>query len=713
MTIEKLYNDLSLGSISLEDAYKEITSKANMKKINYYVNIDKITSEPLSDIQLQELGAIVGILQIIETSELGSPIDDERYDTLQEMLVNMGVPRLTGSIELNQNNKVSHKYTILRGTLDKVYYLYPTEKRTNKSRKYLDEWIKKIEALYRSKTGKEIDLNKVKIMLQPKFDGASAVLQIDDKILWITRGDTRNNKASDITHIMNIFNDQYIDHGKGSGIKFEVMCPEENKDKINELYRQQRRYRNSRQVVTATLNSNEPDFKVEYLHPVPLRIAYDHDKVEHIHPDLIKRFPTEICTFGDRDIIKKFADNNRYVVVDGLRFRTDGVVMTILDDDLKIILGRDDNINNFEIAYKFTEEVAYSKVKDVEFYISDFGYITPVLVINDVIMKGNTINRISLSNKERFNELNLSYGDEVKILYDIIPYAIIDDKCKRIPNGRKIEFAKKCPSCKSDLDLNTIMVKCSNPNCPSRQVGRILNYCTNLRIQNIGYSTLASLYEVGLLDNGISDLYKLKKKTNQITDLEGFGKSKTKKIITEIESRRKLNDFDFFGSLGIDGLSIKTFESIFAKIKLSDLMNMIKVKNYDLIYAKLINVNDIGHLKANKFIEYLKDQNRQSELKRLLKEVTLYETYGSFDAKNGRVVFTGCRPSDEVSRLLRDNGYEPSSSWSASKTKYVVTTDANFESGTTNKAKEAGIPIVTLDNRNMIDVIQSSIINVK
>lgn len=712
MTIEKLYNGLISRSIKPEDGYNEIISKDKMKKINYYIHINNITQEPLSEIQLQELNAIVGILRVLYDSSIGSPISDSDYDILEEMLIDMGIPRATGSIEINDNTKVAHKYKQLRGTLDKVYYLTPDEKRTNKSRKYLDEWIKSTEALYEKNTGKSIDLNKVKIMLQPKFDGVSSVLEVEDKLLWITRGDTKNNKASDVTHIMNIFNEKFKDEEKDTGIKFEVMCPEENKDKINELYRH-KQYRNSRQIAIATLNSNEPDFKVEYLYPVPLRIIHKGDKIEQINPDLISKFPTKICTFGDRETIREFANQNRYVIVDGMRFRTDGAVMTILDDDIKLALGRDGNINNFEVAYKFTEESAYTKVKDVEFYVSDFNYITPVLVVNDVIMKGNTVNRISLSNKERFDELDLHYGDEVKILYDIIPYVTIDEKCQRVKNGRKIEFIKECPTCHSPLDLSKVMVKCNNPDCPSRIVGRMMNYCENLRIKNIGYSTLNTLYCIGLLNDGIPDLYKLKKRTNEITDLEGFGKAKTKKIISEIESKRKLKDYELFGSIGIDSMSIKTFELLFSKIRLSEFINMIKLKNYDLLAAKAVKVNGIGDITVNKLIEYLKDPKRQSELKKLLKQVTLYETYGSNEYSNGRVVFTGCRPSDEVIDLLSKNGYESSSSWSSGKTKYVIAVTSDYESGTTAKAKESNIPIIGINGDDMIKVIKSSIPNLK
>ena len=692
MTLELLNTQLTSGTIKPEDAYNMMKKSDITKKINYYKNIGNISSEPLNEIQLQELIQIVNICQTLYNSSVDSPIDDLTYDILQELLISDGIPRLSGNIEINDNNKVSGKFTKLRGTLDKVYYLTTDEKRINKSRKYLDEWLDSISLLYYNKTGKRIDMDKVKIMLQPKFDGVSVTLEIDDKMRWITRGDTRNNLASDVTHIMNVFNDDYENYYH-TGIKFECMCSEDDKDIINQFY-QHHPYRNSRQIVSAVVNSNEADFKIEYMILVPLRIYRKGDKSEVVNPDLIKKFPTKICTFGDRDEIKEFANHNRYVNYNGKRLRTDGVVMTILDEHIKEVLGRENNINNFEVAYKFTEEYAYSKVKGCEFNTSDFGYICPVVVINDLTMKGNNVNHISLSNKERFDELNLSYGDEVKVLYDIIPYVTLDEKCKRIPNGRKIEFIDRCPMCHEKLNLNVTAVQCKNPNCPSRIIGRILNYCQSLRMQYIGYSTIDLLYSAGFLDDGLISLYKLKKKSYQIKNLDGFGEIKTRKIIREIESKRKLTDAEFFGSLGIEGLHIKTFEGIFKKIPLNDFLNLFKLKNWDLLKANLIMVDKIGPEKADKLINHFKDPKNYSFLKKLMKEVNLKQSYSNIVFK-GRIVFTGCRPSQEMKDLLKNYSYE-TGGWS-NNAKCIVIPREGYESSTVSNAINHNIPIITID----------------
>lgn len=707
-SFEKTLEDLTFDNITLQQAFDELKMKDKWKTINYFIHKKDINKEPLKDGELTQLNALVGILQILYNSSVGSPVSDNDYDTLQEMLIDMGIPRLTGSVEINSAKKVDHQYTNLRGTLDKVYYLYPTEKRTNKSRKYLDEWKKSAEAAYEKATGQKINLDDQKVILQGKYDGGSCVAEIGDKITWLTRGDTRNNKASDVSHIMNIFNNLYSDY-KDHGIKFEVMMTEENKDRINELYRN-REYKNSRQIVTATLNSNEPDFKAEYLYPVPLRIMKKGSTIEEIHPDHIANFPTQICKLGDRDTIREFANKNKWVLRNGMRFRTDGVVITFVDPKIREALGRDGDINLFEVAYKFTEESAITKIVDIKFETSMFGFITPVAVFNTVILKGNSVDHASMSNKERFDELDLHYGDNVRVLYDIIPYITNAENPPHMKRGRKIQFVKNCPSCGNELDLDVVQVQCHNRECRSRIVGRILNYCANLRIQNIGHSTLEDLYLAGLLKKGIRSLYKLKKKTFEIEEIEGFGKLKTRKIIAEIEAKRRLKDYELFGSIGIESLSMKTFQSIFKKIKYSEFMDMIELKNFDLLNAKLMIVDGMGETRSKILVNYLKDTEYRNEVLKLVEELSIQETYGESKLTKGKIAFSGCRPSEEELNQLQEWGWEPTDSFSKT-VKYLIIPDKDYESSKVTKAKEVGIPVIHTGSMDLIICLNQAIPN--
>jgi NAD-dependent DNA ligase len=702
MTMEKLLDSLVFNIITPKQANEILKSKENQKIINSFVNRDKFTTAKLGEHEMGKLNAVVGVLQIIYNSGTEPCVSDYNYDIMEEMLINEGVPRQSGSLEINPLNKKNHKYPQLRGTLTKVHYLRDDEKRTNPSRKYIDEKIKSLEQLYFRRTGRHIDLNELKVQLGPKFDGVSCVLEkAGNEFIWLTRGDTKANEASDVSHIMKVFNDVYANYGN-CGIKFEIVMSEASKDEANQLYYADDPYKNSRSIVSSILSSKEPDFRIKYLHPIPLRVLEDGEEIEEIARDLCTRYPSVICKLGDRDRIKRFADENKYVTHSGHKFRTDGVVITILDPAVQKVLGRENDINNFEIAYKFTEDKMRTFVKDIEFYTSDFGHITPVLVVTPVKLKGNTIDHISLSNKDRFDELDLHIGDEILVLYDIIPYVTMDASCKR-SKGKKIEFPRRCPVCGEPLDLTATIVKCENDECESQVIGRILNYCASLRIKDIGYSTIETLWRNGLLKNGIRSLYKLKKKTLDIEELNGFGKLKTAKIIREIEARRRIKDYEFFGAYGVEGLSTKTFQMIFATISFTAFCDYLGTKKYDTLKKELIMVPDIGEKRADLLIAFFKKKNRVKELGKLIEELQIIETFNKLKPKGasrGTVVFSMFRDND-LKNYFEDLGFLVSDSWT-NKANVLVVPNLNVSSTKVDKAKTLGIPIMTIEESKRI-----------
>lgn len=695
MTIEMIYDKLIFRNITTDEANKLLQTKENKSLINSFIHRNMYTKEKMNESELNKLMALVNVLQIIYNSGTESCVDDSDYDTLQEMLINEGVPRLTGSVDLSDKQKVSHSFTQLRGTLDKVYYLFPNDIRVNPSRKYLDEWKNSTEKLYEKNCGKKINLDNEKVILTPKFDGCSVELNIDKngKMTWMSRGDTEKNKAVDLTYIMKQFNDLYSSYNNGikCGLKFEVMVSEKAKDDINEMFIDAN-YKSSRSIVSSILNSDEPDFRVKYLHPILLRVIKEGEEIESIPSELINGYPSEICNLSDRETIKEFAYKNKYVEHNGHKFRTDGVVITLINPEVQKVLGRDKNINNFEVAFKHTEEYAYSKVRYIEFYTSEFGYITPVVVVEDVKLKGNTINHISLSNKERFDELKLAKGDTVKILYDVIPYLTLDDKCYR--SGKQpISFVNRCPSCGELLNLNQVQVKCENNNCECRVIGRISNYCSTLRMKNIGYNSIQSLYKDGLLKHGIRSLYKLKKKKLDIEMLDGFGKIKTNKIIKEIESKRRIKDYEFFGAYGIEGLSTTSFQTIFNKIPYHTFIDYIRNKSqFDTLKRVMSEISGFGEKKIDLILSYFKNNDNIKELLKTIDELQIIETYSENNNSKGIIVFSGFRDNN-VKEFYENLGYNVTDNWT-NKASALVIPYEGYDSSKVEKANNHGIKII-------------------
>ena len=185
---------------------------------------------------------------------------------------------------------------------------------------------------------------------------------------------------------------------------------------------------------------SKPDISPEaylndYRNRMPFHYIEEGSDREVLHPAVFS-YPYIKCKLRDRDLIKKFAEDNRYV--EG-RFRTDGAVIYIINPKLQDILGRSNEKNNFEVAYKFTEETAMTELKRIEFSVRNFGRITPVAVFKPVKIKGNTVSRASIGSKARFDTLSLAKGDDVILHYDIIPYITVGPGCLKADRS-PIEF---------------------------------------------------------------------------------------------------------------------------------------------------------------------------------------------------------------------------------------------------------------------------------
>ena len=68
----------------------------------------------------------------------------------------------------------------------------------------------------------------------------------------------------------------------------------------------------------------------------------------------------------------------------------DGLVMTILDKDIRAKMGRKNNINQFQVAYKFPEEGVKTIIRDLIVTTGNFGYKEFLLQVDPVVLNGTT-----------------------------------------------------------------------------------------------------------------------------------------------------------------------------------------------------------------------------------------------------------------------------------------------------------------------------------
>ncbi len=689
-TYEKMLGDLISGHMTSAEAVDTINNtKELIGTIRTYLHAEAYNPAPLADEDIQLIHAIIEVLQFVyNDSGVEPPISDTEYDRLYEMMINGGGADVVGYQMADVGDAHEHKYPMLRGTLKKTYYLTRDEKRTNPSRKYLDEWIESAEKTIADSTGRHIDLNDEDIYVFPKWDGVSGIQECNadgTMVLGLTRGDTERNIGYDITkHLAVTVPTSGIQTERPHGVKYEIMMENNGLDAYNEKYKTD--YKSTRSIVSSIINSADCDERDELLCPIPLRYVEEGSNREILHPAVFT-YPYIKCKLRDRDKIREFAENNRYV---NGKYRTDGAVIYIINPKLQDILGRSNEKNNFEVAFKFTEETAMTQLKRIEFSVKNFGRITPVAVLKPVKIKGNTVSRASIGSKARFDTLSLAKGDDVILHYDIIPYITVSPTCMKA-NRQPIEFVSECPICGEHLDYgpDDAIVKCPNPDCPSKATGRILNFITKMKIKNISYATVELLHRFGFLDT-IKDLYKIESHMSGIMQIPTMGAVKVNRIIQSIQDRSTVRDYELFGALGIEGIAKETFKVIFDNVRPNDLMDAIEDKDIDI----LTGINGIGPAKAKKVFDGLR-ANRKT-IRALSKHVDVYH---DDSAPKFTVAFSKIRDNEgSLISLIESLGGTETDHLSKDTSMLIVPSTDGGTSNKIAKAKANGIPVVAFDD---------------
>ncbi|HAU87200.1 MAG TPA: hypothetical protein DCW90_17455, partial [Lachnospiraceae bacterium] len=488
LKLQQALTRLETGDISVSKLEGFLSEPSISNDIKWFLK--HIDDETIPIEQIDKLRMILDVaMYIYDVSGADTGISDSDYDKLSEFY-----QRISKDYHFTPRNpsssKVPHSYPVLRGTLQKIYSLGKQDisNKVNSHRATLEEWVKQKENYIFSNTGKHVNLFDEFVYVFPKWDGCSCIFEFDEHgnlLRALTRGDVSLNLAQDITHHFKGIRGH--DYGVPYGEKTEIMVRDTDLDDYNAKYGKD--YKQTRSIASAIINSKDSDERDNLLVRKMLReIRKGEGDIERLCPEVFDD-PYIKCQLRDIDKIIDFSIDHQN------GFRCDGSVIYFIDQKIQSLLGRHDDRNWFEVAYKFTEEYTYSHVVDMHFQMGPMGRLTPVVEVEPVKLKGNIISRISLGSMARFRALQLSKGDKVKILYDIVPYLDIDKKCN-ISHEDSFPEPRYCPECGSILHRDGDVVSCQSKDCPWVQKGQIVNYLMKRNVVGISFMTVGTLYDL-------------------------------------------------------------------------------------------------------------------------------------------------------------------------------------------------------------------------
>lgn len=650
---------------------------------------------------------------IEESTEIATPVSDLTYDQLVETYESYGASHLElpyQEVASEQEGTGYHKYPEIRGTLGKVHFIHRDEIPEDDSRKSLEDYYYSTRSAIEA-AGYQVP-KTIMVVCAMKFDGTSQVFECEGDHIErvLTRYKVELNLGKDVTHVYKGSDFQldipdYFKKLPAYGVKTECYMKQSDFDRYKVDFGDPKC--NRRSAITSIVNRSEDRMDHELLQYISVR-PFQVSSPDHIEiPDwdpvknpwyycgLINDHHQWIWTGGFVTKCVNFCDPKEFLDIVSYHIPLvqeeaanesipiDGVVVTLLHQDIIKALGRKNDVNKFQIAYKIPAGVKKTVLKGVQFQVGPItGAITPVAIVEPVVINGSTITNPTLSNFDKMERLDLHIGDEMKIQYDIIPKIFKDSECKVNRKEPQIMRITECPLCGELLEND----RCVNPNCTSKIPGRIYNYVKKIGIRGFGKQTVKDLVDAGILRD-IPDLYRLELHRERICNLPGFGETTFHNLARAVMNRLELYPHEILGSVGIPDIATKTTKLICQKYSLPDL-----IEDPNGISDKLITIPGIGEKKAVKLEEGIL-QNRET-LQYVLNWVTIKdypkETYEK------TITFTNVRDKD-FETYLKGKGVEVVDSW-VSRVSMVVIPDGGLakESTKVKKAREANIPILEL-----------------
>ncbi|MGJ0372745.1 NAD-dependent DNA ligase LigA [Aliarcobacter cryaerophilus] len=556
--------------------------------------------------------------------------------------------------------------------------------------KELEDWIKRA-----SKVGDNLEF-----FCQPKFDGASLNLIYENGILKqaITRGD--GEIGEDVTQNAMTIQSIPLEIAEKSLIEIrgEVVIKKSDFEAINieRLKNSESTFANPRNAAAGSLRQLDSSitskrklfFNAWGVGQNSLNFEKTSQMMDYIFSLGFVKTPMQTLVKNIDDIKKLY--ENMIKKRDTFPMLLDGMVIKIDDITTQQDLGFTQKFPRWSCAYKFPAVEKTTKLKDIILQVGRTGVVTPVAIVEPVLIEGANVERATLHNFDEIQRLDLKIGDEIIIIRsgDVIPKITKVLKDRRDGNEKEILKPTICPDCSSELLIEDIMIKCQNLDCPSRVVNSIIYFASKncLNIDGLGDKIVELLVnEKKIFD--ILDLYSLK--YEDLENLEGFKEKKINNLLNAIENSKNSELYRVLTALGIEHIGEVASKSICSKFGL-DLV--------DVSFEDLISIDGIGEQMANSFLEFFR-VNRQFVLKLfdiLKPKVTIKEEAKDNPFKNKTIVITGTmsKSRDEIKLFLEDLGAKVSSSVSKKTDFLIYGEDAGSKY---DKAIELGIEILTED----------------
>jgi DNA ligase (NAD+) len=384
---------------------------------------------------------------------------------------------------------------------------------------------------------------------------------------------------------------------------------------------------------------------------------------------------------------------------ESLDFEIDGVVVKVDQRRLWRELGVTGREPRWAIAWKFPPITATTTLNRIVWNVGRTGRLLPFAMLEPVHVGGVTVSTATLHNEEDLAQKDVRQGDEVVVTRagDVIPQVISPLIQRR--EGKKLKKPrppKKCPICNTPTikPEDSVWTICPNRRgCPGQNFQLVKHFRGAMDIEGLGEKNVMRFMDEGLITDPAS-IYDLT--AERIAQLDGFGETSAKALITEIERSKQSPFSRVLYALGLPGIGDVNATAIAEHFGSMQAL-------LDADTEAITEVEGIGPVLAESLREELADDAVLELIDRLRERGLRFElSAAERAAEEGPLadktfVLTGTLPNlsrEEATKLIRAAGGKVTGSVSK-KTDYLVAGDS--PGSKLAKAEEVGTEILDED----------------
>lgn len=636
--LTQVRDEETIDKMSNFDELAEKINVMNMVELKKYFNEEKLSLLHKLKLYLDDLYYNTG----------QTTVEDIKYDLLKDILKTRDpkyVPPVGAKLR-DGDNRVKLPFWL--GSADKIT---PSEPDT------LARWKKENRAN--------------NYVISAKLDGVSCLLVNKDGVLNLyTRGD--GEVGADISYLAKYFNIPKLE--TNIAVRGELIMPKSVFEKKHKTT-----YKNPRNMVSGLLGGKTSRKGLDDIHFVVYEIVGDSmpepskqlKKLLKIGFEVVRHEIVDSLTMDElAKMYPRFRNESKYEL--------DGLIVQANNPYDRNFSGNPDYMFAFKMITE--EDIHETTVKEIEWNMSKWGQLKPVVIVEPVEASGVTMTRATAHNAKFIEDNNLGPGAIIKITRskEVIPYIVEVVVQADEPQMPDVDYVW------DNTHVNVSARKYDEIMC----VKLISGFFAKLGIKHVSEATISKMFANGL-DNLLKIISASKKRLLEVPE---FQEKSAERIYTNIHNGlQHIKISTVLGASGVLGFGIGTKRMDALLLDIPDILSLYKKKSHQEMRDIIMKVEGFSYITADKIAGNLKFADLL--IQKLSKYATFQEQVRVSDSLKGhKIVMTGFRDK-KLEENIAERGGKVVGSVSKNTTILVVANKGGKLTGKLQKASQLGISV--------------------